>query len=1582
MSLPFAEGRLEVLQGLEPSLLSKDIRPLLALCAPDDVRRLLTELDRSACEMTPCRADLCITSSSGQKCLEFSGVPEQVEAEPGVFEWDGFLQENHTKRLNEQRDENARKLEAQADELKAAQHQLKTAETYRGMIHSAPDGMIVIDQSGTILLMNAQFQRMFGYAEQELLGQSIDLLVPPAARASQAKRRSAFIRTTLKTNRSHPIPNIRACRKDTSEFDADVTLSALPTDELHAPTICVAIRDVTARRLAEKQLRQALDFSEGIINTLPDILFEVDRNGRYLKFWTHTSDMSPERTQALLGKTVHDILAKDTADAAMAAIREADEKGQCSGHVLRVDQPDGTPLWYEHSLAKKRGVTKELDSFIVLSRDVTARINAEAALNASESRARAKIDLLNSIIDSSPEVIVFALDRDYRYLAFNRLHVETMRAIWGKDIQRGMSMLDVIGAHEDRKTALRAFDRALAGESFVEEAAYGDEALSRKHWQTFWSPIRSEAGEISGLTCFVLDISERRRMEEELRLREQYQRTLLDNFPFFVWLKDEQSRLLAANNWYARMVGAASPCELEGKTDFDLFPQALAEKYVADDREVMAAGRTKHDEEMYVDEHGKQLWTETWKSPLVVDGKIVGTVGFSRDITARRETESYAEKTHQHLHSVLQTIPDLIWLKNIEGVYLACNHAFEKFFGAEEIDIVGKTDYDFVDKDLADFFREKDRAAVDAGSTCINEEWVTYAASGERGLLETRKVPVHGADGKIIGVLGVARDITERKRMEEELRRREQYQRTLLDNFPFLVWLKDEQSLLLAANVEFARTVGAASPLELEGKSDFELFPHDLATQYIADDKEVMESGVPKHLEEPFVDAHGNHLWIETWKSPLVVDGKTLGTVGFFRDITKRKEIELRLEETRWLLHSVLQGIPDPVWMKDANGAFLICNQGVARLLNTTVEAIIGKTDHDFFDAELANFYQQKDRTAMEAGQVRINDEWWTFGDNGERALMETRKVPVKGTDGRFLGVLGVARDITERKRIEESLGMREREFRTLVENTPDTVARFGPNLRRKFVNPALAKFLGKDAEELLGKTTIEVPGGAPGELAATKLMEVFRTGQPLEFEYLGYDKDGNETCSLMRMAPEFNSKGEVESVLSVGRDITEMNAFRYKIHQMAFFDTLTNLPNRALFNDRLGQMITDAAWHGQSAGLMMIDMDRFKTVNDTMGHAVGDELLCEAARRLTECVRSYDTVARLGGDEFAVILPDIRSGADLGRVASKMLEKFDERFLLDGKDIFVSCSIGIAIYPNDGTDGQDLLKFADSAMYYAKRSGRNNFRFYAKDLTTTAQERLTLEQNLRQAIVRGELELHYQPKVSLHNGKVIGSEALLRWRHPQQGMIPPGNFIQIAEDTGLIVEIGLWVLREACRVAAAWNAHGQAEHKIAINLSPRQFQSPHLIRSVRQTLEATGCRPEWIELEITEGLLLEEDGQVLDVLRAFRDMGISIAIDDFGTGYSALSYLARFPIDTLKIDRSFISAVTTDHYRAELVRAILSIARCLGQEVVAEGVETVEQAAFLAAYGCQIAQGFLYSKAVPESEFILLPKNFSQAPH
>lgn len=453
-----------------------------------------------------------------------------------------------------------------------------------------------------------------------------------------------------------------------------------------------------------------------------------------------------------------------------------------------------------------------------------------------------------------------------------------------------------------------------------------------------------------------------------------------------------------------------------------------------------------------------------------------------------------------------------------------------------------------------------------------------------------------------------------------------------------------------------------------------------------------------------------------------------------------------------------------------------------------------------------------------------------------------------------------------------------------------------------------------------------------------------------------------------------------VESCDEVAQLLAAMKEMEQQLQRMIYQDPLTTLPNRTFFNERLKQMIASSA-HGALAGVMMVDLDQFKRVNDTMGHAAGDELLNAAAGRLSACIRSNDIVARFSGDEFAILLPGVPDLQTLEEIARRIIASFDKRFVLNGTEIYVTCSVGIALYPIDSAEPVDLLKYVDSAMYCAKRAGRRRFSFYSKELTETARKRFTIERELRRATERGEFELHYQPKISIRQNEVTGSEALLRWRRSDGTLVAPNEFISVAEETGLIVEIGKWVLHEACSTAVAWNTGRVVPHKVAINLSVRQFQSSDLVSVVTGILEKTGCRPAWLEFEITESLLLDSNDAILAAISTFRSMGISIAIDDFGTGYSSLSYLTRFPVDTLKIDKSFVQKATTARHHAELVKAIISIGQCLGMQTVAEGVETEEQAAFLASSGCEIAQGFLYCKPLSRLDMSRLPPQLAPSP-
>jgi diguanylate cyclase (GGDEF)-like protein len=434
-----------------------------------------------------------------------------------------------------------------------------------------------------------------------------------------------------------------------------------------------------------------------------------------------------------------------------------------------------------------------------------------------------------------------------------------------------------------------------------------------------------------------------------------------------------------------------------------------------------------------------------------------------------------------------------------------------------------------------------------------------------------------------------------------------------------------------------------------------------------------------------------------------------------------------------------------------------------------------------------------------------------------------------------------------------------------------------------------------------------------------------------------------------------------------------QQRAAEQRLAQLAHYDALTGLANRSLFQDRLAQAIARARRSERRIALLFLDLDRFKEINDSLGHEAGDRVLQEAGARLRRNLREGDSVARLGGDEFTVILEDVESTQEVHGVAQKLMHAFAEPMAFEGRDLFVTLSMGIALYPADGIDADSLLKHADTAMYQAKSEGRDAFQFYAAAMSAAAHERLSLEGSLRQALERGEFVLHYQPVVRLASGEISSVEALLRWRHPDEGLVPPGRFIAAAEQTGLIVPLGDWVLREACAQAARWQAAGLRPLRVAVNLSARQFRKGRLVEAVREALAAGGLASRWLMLEITETLLMDNPRASGATLQQLKETGVHMALDDFGTGYSSLAYLKHFPIDIIKIDRSFVRDIVTDVDDAAIVKATIGLAASLGMLTTAEGVETREQLAFLQEHGCRFGQGFLFSPPVEADAFAAL---------
>jgi diguanylate cyclase (GGDEF)-like protein/PAS domain S-box-containing protein len=469
--------------------------------------------------------------------------------------------------------------------------------------------------------------------------------------------------------------------------------------------------------------------------------------------------------------------------------------------------------------------------------------------------------------------------------------------------------------------------------------------------------------------------------------------------------------------------------------------------------------------------------------------------------------------------------------------------------------------------------------------------------------------------------------------------------------------------------------------------------------------------------------------------------------------------------------------------------------------------------------------------------------------------------------------------------------------------------------------------------------------------------------------------RDGSEIAIEDSTAPIHDRQGHVTGAVMVFHDVSAARNLALQLAHAAEHDDLTDLPNRSLLHDRLSMAIAASARRQSHLAALYVDLDRFKNINDSLGHPVGDRLLQSVARRLSESVRQSDTVSRQGGDEFVILLPDVNASKDAAVCADKILKAIHRPHLIEGHEIHVAASIGIALFPQDGTDVDTLLKNADSAMYAAKECGRDNYQFYRADFNASASERQTLESDLRSAIDRDELELHYQPILDMRSGTVCGVEALLRWRHPQHGFSQPAVFIPIAEESGLIVPIGKWVLREACRQAKAWEDEGMAPLRLSVNISAVELRSKDFVAGVKEILKETGFDAKRLEFELTETFLMQDSNSTATVLAAIKDLGVQLALDDFGTGYSSLSYMRRFPIDTLKIDRSFVNDLVVDADDASIVSAVINMGKSLHMRVVAEGVETQEQLAFLRQEGCSEAQGYLFSKPVSAAAFTKLTR-------
>ncbi|PLX85069.1 MAG: hypothetical protein C0617_05090 [Desulfuromonas sp.] len=717
------------------------------------------------------------------------------------------------------------------------------------------------------------------------------------------------------------------------------------------------------------------------------------------------------------------------------------------------------------------------------------------------------------------------------------------------------------------------------------------------------------------------------------------------------------------------------------------------------------------------------------------------------------------------------------------------------------------------------------------------------------------------------------------------------------------------------------------------------------------------------------VDVSGRNFII-----PVLVGGLAGFSLGFWFFKIKKYTRDLQKSESRY--RDLFENASDLIQSVAPDGTILYANRAWRETLGYSEEetsklSVMDIIHPDCLDHCMATFESllSVEKTArMEAN----------FQTKDGRTITVEGSVNFSFENGRPVSSRGIFRDITARRATEEAL-KRSYEFsKTVIDSMNDAVSIIDvSDYRLVGVNRVFLEELGMKAEEVIGKTCYEIthdrdtPCALPDHFCP--LMDTAAKAQYASVEHIHRGAGGRTKYVEVSTSPIVDETGRVLQVVHVSRDITDRKRAENEIQQLAYYDTLTGLPNRTLLHDHLNLTLAQADRSKEVVAILFLDLDRFKDINDTLGHPFGDKLLKSVAGRLRDAVRKSDTVARLAGDEFVMVLSGVKDAEGLPGFAQNLLQELALPHKLEGREVYSTGSIGIAFYPMDGKNVDHLLKNADTAMYVAKERGRNTYQFFSEEMNIRAMERLKLETDLRGAMKRDELFLHYQPQMELSTGKVIGMEALVRWRHPERGFVSSGTFVPLAEEAGLIVPLGEWILRTACAQAKAWQEQGFPPLRLAVNISGLQFKQPNFVDLVEEVIMETGLDAGFLELELTESIIMENAAESIEVLTDLKVRGIHLSIDDFGTGYYSLSYLKNFPFDRIKIAQSFVRDITTSSDDAAIVEAIIVMGKSLDLKVIAEGVETREQLEFLFARDCNEMQGFYFSKPLAREDFTRL---------
>jgi len=1225
------------------------------------------------------------------------------------------------------------------------------------------------------------------------------------------------------------------------------------------------------------------------------------------------------------------------------------------------------------------------DRNLTYALDLTERKRAMKQLSESETRFRQFFEINGSVMLLVEPVEGRIMAANRAAAAFYGYSQEQLCAMFSRQIST--STPEEIRL--DRQRALRKEQNFF---SYRHRLASGE----IRDVEMYSSPYEVDGKFL--LYAIVHDVSERKQAEEQLRESEaRFRRFFEENGSVMLLAEPNSGQIVAANRAAAAFYGYSQD-QLTRMHTHEL--NAMPSENCALDRL-----RSLHGEGSFFNYRqrlasGEFRDVELYSTPYEMDGRSL-LFAIVHDVSERKRTEDALREREESLResqaiaglgSYLGDLATGLWhfsevLKNLMGIDEQYAYTIEAWASLVHPD----------DRDsMAAYFAEE---VLGKGKTFDKEYRIVRQTDGEVRWVHGLGRLDFDAQDNPIRLRGTIQDITERKLAENKLRDSEERYRSTFEQAAVGILHTSFEGHILRCNARFAEIVGYAQQ-EVQGLTFQQLtVPEDLDGSVEVLQRMVMGAQETAGWEKRYRRKDGTPTWVKmAISTQRDSEGRPLHFVALVEDINALKVAEeslvrtqesLRVSEQRY--RTAFQTSMDGICISRMNdGVYIDANKAFLEIMGIELEELVGRSSTEL------GFWVNAGERAEVVDKIHRDSNFREFETQYKRkdgvtvwVLISPSIIEIEGVQC----ILSVMRDITASKAAQqrldlalEALRASEARYRTAFHTSHDGVAinRMSDGFYID-INQAFLDITGFEREEVIGRNSLDLGVWADGK-DRKKMIELLRMNPTMrDFDAQFKKKDGQVFWGLMS-ASIIEIDG-VSCILSITRDISDAKVAEEAIRSLAFYDPLTALPNRRLLLERLQQSLASSSRNCRMRALLFVDLDNFKTLNDTLGHPVGDLLLQETARRLTICVRDADTVARLGGDEFVVMLDDLSTVPDLAAsqakaVGEKILAVIGQPYLLAGNDCRSTASIGVAVFGDRAATTEEVLQQADIAMYQAKATGRNTMRFFATALQTAVHARATLEKDLRTAIKAEEFVLYYQPQVD--RGRITGAEALVRWKHPERGLLMPGEFIALAEETGLILPLGTWVLESACCQIAAWTARNEATSiALAVNISARQLHQPDFVDQVLAVLDRTGASPHKLKLELTESMLIENVEEIIEKMTELRSHGLRFSLDDFGTGYSSLSYLKRLPLEQLKIDRSFVRDILVDASSGAIAQTIVALGQAMGLPVIAEGVETEAQREFLERMGCHSYQGYLFSRPLPLAEFeLLLPEGSEEIPH